>query len=64
MHVSAINRDDGLLLLDDDRIIPIDSWHDEDGNVCSPDEAWFVTATVDGKWLYAMLDDYYGQTLH
>lgn len=51
--VEAVNRNEGLALLDDGSVISIDTWQDAVGEECEPEEATFAVAPLpDGKWIW------------
>lgn len=58
--IEAVNRNEGLALLNDGSVISIDTWQDESGDECDPAQAAFAIAPLpDGKWIWIDLQAFH-----
>lgn len=66
VDVAAINRKQGLAIMDDGALVAVTVWLDQNGDECEPDEA--VVAVVgpdpDGWWHPVLLSNFEQATFH
>lgn len=64
LEVIAINLGQGIVLLDNDTILPISTYLDADGDECEPHDALVVVAGKDGMGWWAIDIEDFERSVH